>query len=218
MKKLIKKYKLNKLYKYIKLIIITITMDLKYASMFDDLSYINKDIETIPCSKLSQILYNINVDRCMALHKLAELLKNIDISNKIEAGIFEFTVLYIESKNINIFLAKSIYLSKFNDIYDNLNKNSHIYNPELIKNLSKINLQMLAFQSPQELNKNNWDYLIKKFNLIEQKRKNIATTDLYKCYKCGERKCQITEMQTRSADEPITKFITCLECGNVFRK
>ena len=34
--------------------------------------------------------------------------------------------------------------------------------------------------------------------------------------KCKKRKCSITEKQVRSADEPATQFITCLECGHVF--
>jgi DNA-directed RNA polymerase subunit M/transcription elongation factor TFIIS len=31
-----------------------------------------------------------------------------------------------------------------------------------------------------------------------------------------KKKCNIIEKQVRSADEPATQFITCLECGHVF--
>lgn len=41
-----------------------------------------------------------------------------------------------------------------------------------------------------------------------------TATDLYRCGKCQQRKCTYFEMQTRSADEPMTCFITCLNCGN----
>jgi transcription elongation factor S-II len=40
-----------------------------------------------------------------------------------------------------------------------------------------------------------------------------ATTDLFQCKKCKERKCSYYELQTRSADEPMTKFIKCCNCG-----
>lgn len=40
-----------------------------------------------------------------------------------------------------------------------------------------------------------------------------ATTDLFQCRKCKERKCSYYELQTRSADEPMTKFIKCCNCG-----
>ncbi|AFM98064.1 transcription elongation factor S-II [Encephalitozoon hellem] len=43
-----------------------------------------------------------------------------------------------------------------------------------------------------------------------------AETDMFKCNKCGERKCSYRQLQTRSGDEPMTTFVTC-ECGNKWR-
>ncbi|KAH9411678.1 transcription elongation factor S-II [Ordospora pajunii] len=43
-----------------------------------------------------------------------------------------------------------------------------------------------------------------------------AETDLFKCNRCGERKCSYRQLQTRSGDEPMTTFVTC-ECGNKWR-
>jgi len=39
-------------------------------------------------------------------------------------------------------------------------------------------------------------------------------TDLLKCGKCGKRNCTYNQIQTRSADEPMTTFVLCNECGN----
>ena len=39
-------------------------------------------------------------------------------------------------------------------------------------------------------------------------------TDLLKCGKCGKRNCTYNQIQTRSADEPMTTFVMCNECGN----
>ncbi len=41
-----------------------------------------------------------------------------------------------------------------------------------------------------------------------------AATDIFKCGKCKQRKCSYYQMQTRSADEPMTTFVTCLVCDN----
>jgi len=41
-----------------------------------------------------------------------------------------------------------------------------------------------------------------------------ASTDAFKCGKCKQRKCTYYQLQTRSADEPMTTFVTCVECGN----
>ncbi len=42
--------------------------------------------------------------------------------------------------------------------------------------------------------------------------KSMAT-DMFRCSKCGKRQCTYYEMQTRSADEPMTIFVRCLNCG-----
>lgn len=41
-----------------------------------------------------------------------------------------------------------------------------------------------------------------------------TTTDLLKCGKCKKRNCTYNQIQTRSADEPMTTFVLCNECGN----
>lgn len=38
------------------------------------------------------------------------------------------------------------------------------------------------------------------------------------CGKCGQRKVTYTEAQTRSADEPMTLFCTCLACGKSWKQ
>eukprot|EP00250_Pteridium_aquilinum_P004736 c14937_g1_i1 orf=306-1388(+) len=57
---------------------------------------------------------------------------------------------------------------------------------------------------------------IKKKALFECERGNNgqASTDQFKCGKCGQRKCTYYQMQTRSADEPMTTFVTCVNCNN----
>ncbi|XP_031561954.1 transcription elongation factor A protein 1-like [Actinia tenebrosa] len=41
-----------------------------------------------------------------------------------------------------------------------------------------------------------------------------TVTALFKCSKCGLRKTTYNQLQTRSADEPMTTFVLCLHCGN----
>mmetsp|Transcript_11207 Transcript_11207/g.20295 ORF Transcript_11207/g.20295 Transcript_11207/m.20295 type:complete len:310 (-) Transcript_11207:820-1749(-) len=46
---------------------------------------------------------------------------------------------------------------------------------------------------------------------------NLAVTDIFQCSKCKQRKCSYFQLQTRSADEPMTTFVTCVNCGNKWR-
>ncbi|CAN1134149.1 Transcription elongation factor TFIIS [Linum perenne] len=40
-----------------------------------------------------------------------------------------------------------------------------------------------------------------------------ATTDQFRCGRCGQRKTTYYQMQTRSADEPMTTYVTCVNCN-----
>ncbi|KAG7477902.1 hypothetical protein MATL_G00074380 [Megalops atlanticus] len=39
-------------------------------------------------------------------------------------------------------------------------------------------------------------------------------TDMFICGKCKGKNCTYTQVQTRSADEPMTTFVLCNGCGN----
>uniref|UniRef100_A0A673X0W6 Transcription elongation factor n=1 Tax=Salmo trutta TaxID=8032 RepID=A0A673X0W6_SALTR len=39
-------------------------------------------------------------------------------------------------------------------------------------------------------------------------------TDMFQCGKCRGKNCTYTQVQTRSADEPMTTFVLCNGCGN----
>ena len=69
----------------------------------------------------------------------------------------------------------------------------------------------------QELNPENWNKLIdKKIKRDKSKyeTKQVAATDSFTCRKCKSKECNYYQMQTRSADEPMTTFVSCINCGN----
>ncbi|KAL8118890.1 hypothetical protein AgCh_016400 [Apium graveolens] len=47
----------------------------------------------------------------------------------------------------------------------------------------------------------------------ERGKQPEATTNSFKCGRCGKRKCTYYQLQTRSADEPMTTFVTCVNCN-----
>ncbi|PYI02094.1 transcription elongation factor [Aspergillus sclerotiicarbonarius CBS 121057] len=52
--------------------------------------------------------------------------------------------------------------------------------------------------------------------MVAQAERSISTS--LQCGKCGQRKVTYTEAQTRSADEPMTLFCTCMNCGKSWRQ
>lgn len=191
---------------------------LNHASEIEPLSFMTENIQKINKKKI--IFLNENVDRPLMISQLAQLLKNIDMAVKLEAGIFEFTIIYSTMKNYVSRLMPPIYLDKFQEIMLNLDENNNLENKTLKNSLlnEKMNPQIVAFLRPVDLHPDRWSDLVKKFQLKEEKKKNMAVTDLYQCPKCKERRCRAVEMQCRSSDESMTKFITCTNCFHVMRK
>jgi transcription elongation factor S-II len=78
-------------------------------------------------------------------------------------------------------------------------------------------MHKLAFMNPRDLYPEHWQELVAaKINrdnhLYDEDL--ASATDEFKCYKCKTRKCTYYQLQTRSADEAMTTFVTCLKCGN----
>ena len=81
----------------------------------------------------------------------------------------------------------------------------------------KINPSEVAFMSPSQMHPQKWQYWIKKKEYMEWRENNIAYSDAYQCGKCKERKCKVTQLQTRSADEGATIYVSCMVCHHTFK-
>ena len=81
----------------------------------------------------------------------------------------------------------------------------------------EINIRDLSLMRHQEICPEKWKQLIDAKIKRDKNMTSVnlsAATDEFKCYKCKKRKCTYYQLQTRSADEPMTTFVTCLVCGN----
>ena len=116
-----------------------------------------------------------------------------------------------------------IYVSKTKNIYTNLNANSYVKNKELINKIKteQIKPYDLAFLDTYKLFPEIWTEIIEEkakiAKILKESLKETAT-DIFECPRCHKRKTIYCEVQTRSSDEPMTKFITCLECGCKWKK
>ncbi|XP_058603538.1 transcription elongation factor A protein 3 isoform X4 [Onychostoma macrolepis] len=94
-------------------------------------------------------------------------------------------------------------------------------NPNLRKNVlaGAIELSRIAIMTAEEMAS---DELKQLRNVLTQEairehqmaKTGGTTTDLLQCGKCRKKNCTYNQVQTRSADEPMTTFVLCNECGN----
>jgi transcription elongation factor S-II len=147
----------------------------------------------------------------------AEAAETIDtISTNIEKGIFNWVIQHASKNNIvrkwsNPFFV-TLYIDHLRSVYINLKK------PDVSSAVISGNIKSheIAFMTHQEICPDKWKQLIedKKVRDKQKYEPNIeASTDNFTCNKCKSKKCTYYQLQTRSADEPMTTFVTCLECG-----
>jgi transcription elongation factor S-II len=110
------------------------------------------------------------------------------------------------------------YKAKFRQLSFNLKDPK---NPDLRRSVADglISPAVLLDLSPEELGsdeRRNSNAKIREHATNEAVRgqKKEASTDAFKCGKCKQRKCTYYQLQTRSADEPMTTFVTCVNCDN----
>jgi len=155
------------------------------------------------------------IDRNQALNELAKYV-SYDIGDKIIEGIFERTLAYANREKPDL---PDITINIFNDLLRNIvsnldPNNKRINNKSLLPALNEgnINPRDVAFMSPQQIHPARWAKELEKINNKEAAMNSMKVTDIYKCSKCHDRKCITSQKQTRSADEPMTIFVTCLTC------
>jgi DNA-directed RNA polymerase subunit M/transcription elongation factor TFIIS len=144
-------------------------------------------------------------------NKFNSLKINLNVKD-LDNSIYEYSEKYIKLNNISEIHMELTYKTKSNELLRCLNTE----NEYLVSALrsGEITIEDLPLIKPQILNKKQWDHIVKRLEYIQFKKNNMATTDVYECRKCKDRKCHIYQAQTRSADEPMTTFVTCVTCGN----
>ena len=162
---------------------------------------------------------------------LSELYANIGITDsqfaKIEQSVLSYTIKTANSRKMakkweNPAIRK-IYVNKMRSLYSNIYGDGYIGNKGLIEKIREgtLSLDNIANMSFQELFPEHWKQMMDekyKRDKLLYEEKAEAMTDQFKCGRCKSRKCTYYELQTRSADEAMTTFITCLNCGNRWKQ
>ena len=134
-------------------------------------------------------------------------------STKLVDHIYAYCSEYAENNNC-VFLEEDIRQTKISFFLEVMTKNDYI--KDSIKDKS-IDPSKVCYMNQEDIEPNKYKHILEKRELEEYRKNNQATSDAFKCKKCGERKCQVTQKQTRSGDEPATTYVECIECGYMFK-
>ena len=146
-----------------------------------------------------------------------EMIGNQNHSDNLEKGIYnwalkESTARKVVKKWDNLYFIE-IYQNRLRSIYINLKQNPKLL--ELITS-GEMKAHEIAFMSHQEMLPEKWGALIDKMAKQNKNKFEVnlqAATDTFTCRKCKSKRWTYVQAQTRSADEPMTTFVSCIDCG-----
>jgi transcription elongation factor S-II len=159
---------------------------------------------------------NPEVFRNNIISKLDVILNNRKHSSNLEKGIYNYSLKQASSRKVikkwdNVYFVQ-IYIDHLKSIFMNI-KNEYILGQ--LKN-GEIKAHMIAFMTHQELNPEKWHQLIDakiKRDKLKYDTTIQASTNMFTCRKCKSKNCTYYQLQTRSADEPMTTFVSCIDCS-----
>jgi transcription elongation factor S-II len=147
---------------------------------------------------------------------------------KLESAVYRYSMKICEDKCIDFsnedddLYFRRQYMNKMITLYNNLNPNSYVKNPYLLPAIEsgEVDIEQLPNLTPVQLFPDHWKPYIDKQNAREMVYKSLqeqVTTDIFQCGRCKKNRCTYYQLQTRGTDEPMTTFITCIECGHKWR-
>jgi transcription elongation factor S-II len=168
--------------------------------------------------------YRSHALKCLT-KTLGSVLSSQDLI-KLEVAILQSAMT--DSTNKQVFkhfdnsLFQTVYMQSLRRFVGNLDPNSYVKNAFLLKKIIQKDLTIdnLATMNIMDYSPTLYTELNDRMLLREKQQlegNKALATDLFKCGRCHKRECTYYELQTRSADEPMTKFISCLNCGNHWR-
>jgi transcription elongation factor S-II len=172
-------------------------------------------------SKFNRKINDPDCFRENVVNKLNNIVNNKSICKNLEKGIYNYALKVCEEKNLLKKWSNEsfvlLYIEKLRTLIINLKDNDLLANV-----LSKaVKAHEFVYMSHQELRPELWETLIEEKKIKDENKytpKIEASTDNFICGKCKSKKCTYYQLQTRSADEPMTTFVTCLDCGNRFKR
>lgn len=140
----------------------------------------------------------------------------------VEVGVYNAAIDLAESESVALAWAsdafREAYMAKARGVFANLCEDSHVGNAKLLARMraGEFRPHELGTMARERMFPERWSDIIEEETLRNQHAfevKLIPKTSMVVCGKCKSKKITYFELQTRSADESMTCFFTCLSCG-----
>jgi DNA-directed RNA polymerase subunit M/transcription elongation factor TFIIS len=177
--------------------------------------------------KTKDIFVNCAI-RDKVIENFTELFENEDFAKEFEREMLQSTNTIAIKEGVEVDWGNRVfwnmYRNKAISLYENLKgMSSYVENKEnWLEKLKNKDLTITQFveMNAFDMCPSRWKATIEKIIETEKKlySKSDAASIFMWCSGCKKKsKCDYYQMQTRSADEPMTTFVTCLECDKQWK-
>jgi transcription elongation factor S-II len=151
-------------------------------------------------------------------------LTDLEIQKKainLERGVFNETLDTAPPDKTKTWnnLFKTFYIQKAVTVYVNLNPDSYLKNSGYLTRLldgTYDEFEVVKLEAKDRFPE-RWGEVMREYSkdVLQQVYKvDTEITGMFKCGKCKTYKTTYYQLQTRSSDEPMTTFVTCVNCNN----
>jgi len=162
-----------------------------------------------------------------ALKTLFATLLSADEINQLERCIYNGALREAGQRHIGKAWSHNPFVEMYQmfakHIAANFHPTSYVANNELFARYKagEVTFKDISEMDTYQLFEERWKESFMQQQVREKRQlegNKAMATDRFLCMRCHKRECTYYELQTRSADEPMTIFITCLNCGKHWRK
>jgi DNA-directed RNA polymerase subunit M/transcription elongation factor TFIIS len=146
------------------------------------------------------------------------ILQNQLMSIEIEQGIYDETLKQSKLHHTEQSWDNDLFGVLYIDCFKKANRFIKLHPDKLLD--GTFVASELASKTDEELYPENWTKIIEEKKVLFENKyfpKIEASTNNFQCRKCKSNECTYYQMQTRSADEPMTTFVSCIKCGTKWK-
>jgi DNA-directed RNA polymerase subunit M/transcription elongation factor TFIIS len=131
-------------------------------------------------------------------HILSEIKRKLTEkkAENVEKSIYNYTIQYAGNHNLEKSWENKIF--------------THVYKLKACNILNTLTESMIENIETKKISAKNIAF--EKETAEDTVDESEVTDGIFQCRKCGSKKTTYYSLQTRSADEPMTNFITCVHC------
>ena len=161
----------------------------------------------------------MNATRAYVVERVSELLslaqEDATVVN-LEKSIYNWTVNRVDEPSWENPWFVNMYRHKFLAFQSNLQKSPHLKDDILNKRFKS--KDVIDLEPREAWRGGPWDTVLEdkihkdmRKQALAEEAKNI--TGFFTCARCKSKKTTYYQLQTRSADEPMTTYVSCMQCG-----